>query len=41
VVIELLAVARRATTKALTTWSILAGLFLGFFTDAILVIAGA
>ena len=41
VVIELLAVARRATSKALTTWSILAGLFLGFFTDAILVIAGA
>ena len=40
VVIELLAVARRATCKELTAWSVLAGLFLGFFTDAILVIAG-
>jgi ZIP family zinc transporter len=41
VVIELLAVARRAALKQLTTWCILAGLLLGFATDAIIVAAGA
>jgi len=41
VVIELLAVARRAGLKELTTWCILGGLLLGFFTDGVLVAAGA
>ena len=41
VVIELLAVARRAGLKELTTWTILLGLLLGFLTDGILVAAGA
>jgi ZIP family zinc transporter len=41
VVIELLAVARRAGLKELTTWCILGGLALGFLTDGILVAAGA
>jgi len=41
VVIELLAVARRAGLKELTTWCILLGLMLGFLTDGILVAAGA
>jgi zinc transporter, ZIP family len=41
VVIELLAVARKAALKQLTTWCILAGLLLGFATDAIIVAAGA
>lgn len=41
VIIELLAVARRAGLKKLTTWCILAGLLLGFATDAIIVAAGA
>ena len=41
VVIELLAVARRADLKDLTTWGIFAGLVLGFVTDAILTAAGA
>ncbi|MGC0416988.1 ZIP family metal transporter [Embleya sp. AB8] len=40
VVIELLAVARRAAVKELTTWMILAGLFLGFATDAVVTAAG-
>jgi ZIP family zinc transporter len=41
VVIELLAVARRAGFKELTTWCILGGLAVGFLTDGILVAAGA
>ncbi|MDT0465458.1 ZIP family metal transporter [Streptomyces gibsoniae] len=41
VVIELLAVARRAGLKTLTTWCILAGLLLGFATDAVVTAAGA
>ncbi|MFD0279356.1 ZIP family metal transporter [Kitasatospora sp. NPDC127111] len=40
VVIELLAVARRAAMKELTTWMILAGLLVGFATDAVVVAAG-
>jgi ZIP family zinc transporter len=41
VVIELLAVARKANLKNLTTWGIFAGLILGFATDAIITAAGA
>jgi zinc transporter, ZIP family len=41
VVIELLAVARRADLKSITSWGIFAGLILGFATDAILTAAGA
>ncbi|HZX05379.1 ZIP family metal transporter [Kribbella sp.] len=41
VVIELLAVARRAGLKELTTWCILLGLLAGFATDAIVTAAGA
>jgi len=41
VVIELLAVARRAGLKELTTWCILGGLAIGFVTDGILIAAGA
>ncbi len=41
VVIELLAVARRAALKQVTTWGILIGLLLGFATDAIVTAAGA
>jgi zinc transporter, ZIP family len=41
VVIELLAVARKANLKTLTTWGIYAGLILGFATDAIITAAGA
>lgn len=41
VVIELLAVARRANLKELTSWCILTGLAAGFATDAILIAAGA
>jgi ZIP family zinc transporter len=41
VVIELLAVARRAGFKTLTTWCILLGLLLGFATDAVVTAAGA
>jgi ZIP family zinc transporter len=41
VVIELLAVARRVALKELTTWMILAGLLLGFATDAVVTAAGA
>ncbi|ANP57094.1 ZIP family zinc transporter [Streptomyces griseochromogenes] len=40
VVIELLAVARRAGLKELTTWMILLGVFLGFATDAVVTAAG-
>jgi ZIP family zinc transporter len=41
VVIELLAVARKANLKSITTWGIFAGLILGFATDAIITAAGA
>ncbi|MEV6016829.1 MULTISPECIES: ZIP family metal transporter [unclassified Streptomyces] len=41
VVIELLAVARKTGLKTLTTWCILAGLLLGFATDAVVTAAGA
>jgi len=41
VVIELLAVARKAGFKELTTWCILLGLLAGFATDAIVTAAGA
>ncbi|NJC73881.1 ZIP family metal transporter [Planosporangium thailandense] len=41
VVIELLAVARRMAAKEITTWGILAGLAVGFITDAIVTAAGA
>jgi ZIP family zinc transporter len=40
VIIELLAVARRAAMKQLTTWMILLGLLLGFATDAVVTAAG-
>ncbi|WP_371502578.1 ZIP family metal transporter [Kitasatospora sp. NBC_00374] len=40
VIIELLAVARRAAMKELTTWMILLGLLLGFATDAVIIAAG-
>ncbi|MGW2492010.1 ZIP family metal transporter [Streptomyces sp. NPDC001606] len=41
VVIELLAVARKAALKTLTTWCVLLGLVLGFATDAVVTAAGA
>ena len=41
VVIELLAVARRANLKIVTTWGVFLGLLLGFATDAIITSAGA
>jgi zinc transporter, ZIP family len=41
VVIELLAVARKADLKTITTWGIFVGLVLGFATDAIITAAGA
>ena len=41
VVIELLAVARAANLKTITSWGIFAGLMLGFATDAIITVAGA
>ncbi len=41
VVIELLAVARKADLKVITTWGIFTGLVLGFATDAVLTVAGA
>jgi ZIP family zinc transporter len=41
VVIELLAVARKADLKTITTWGIFAGLVAGFATDAIITAAGA
>ncbi|MER7751933.1 zinc permease [Kitasatospora sp. NPDC097643] len=40
VIIELIAVSRRAGMKELTTWMILAGLLLGFATDAVVTAAG-
>src|ERR1700757_3729971 len=40
VVIELLAVARKADLKVITTWGIFIGLVLGFLTDAIITAAG-
>ncbi|MET8630494.1 hypothetical protein ABZW30_43490 [Kitasatospora sp. NPDC004669] len=40
VVIELLAVARRAAMKELTTGMILVGLLPGFATDAVLIAVG-
>ncbi|TDD81916.1 zinc permease [Actinomadura darangshiensis] len=41
VVIELLAVARAAAMKTVTTWGVLAGLVLGFASDAVITYAGA
>ncbi|MFB9237556.1 ZIP family metal transporter [Plantactinospora siamensis] len=41
VVIELLAVGRRTAPKHIFTWGLLAGLLLGFATDAIVTAAGA
>jgi ZIP family zinc transporter len=41
VVIELLAVTRRANLKTLTTWALFVGLVAGFLTDAIVTAAGA
>jgi len=41
VVIELLAVGRKLGFKQATGWGIMAGLILGFATDAVLVVAGA
>jgi ZIP family zinc transporter len=41
VVIELLNVGRLLASKALVTWGVLLGLFLGFATDFILIAAGA
>ena len=38
---ELLAVARKAAMKTLTTWCVLLGLVLGFATDAVVTAAGA
>jgi ZIP family zinc transporter len=40
VVIELLAVGRKFNAKSVTTWGLLAGLLLGFATDAIVTAAG-
>jgi zinc transporter, ZIP family len=41
VVIELLAAARKANLKTVTTWGVFLGLVLGFATDAIVTAAGA
>ncbi|MBF9073311.1 ZIP family metal transporter [Streptacidiphilus fuscans] len=41
VVIELLAVARKAAMKELVTWGILGGVIAGFVTDAVVTAAGA
>jgi ZIP family zinc transporter len=41
VVIELLAVARKAKLKTITTWGVFGGLVLGFATDAVVTLAGA
>jgi ZIP family zinc transporter len=41
VVIELLAVARKADLKTITAWGVYVGLILGFATDAVLTAAGA
>lgn len=40
VVVELLAVGRRMGLKTITTWGLLAGLLLGFATDAVVSLAG-
>ncbi|WP_211273213.1 ZIP family metal transporter [Streptomyces hirsutus] len=40
VIIELLAVARRAAMKVVTTWMLLLGLLLGFATNAVVTAAG-
>ncbi len=41
VVIELLAVGRKFNAKSVTTWGVLAGLLIGFATDALITAAGA
>jgi zinc transporter, ZIP family len=41
VVIELLAVARKADLKTITAWRVYVGLILGVATDAVLTAAGA
>ncbi len=41
VVIELLAVARKADMKTITAWGVFLGLLLGFVTDAVVTAAGA
>jgi ZIP family zinc transporter len=41
VIIELLAVGRKFGFKQATGWGIMAGLVLGFATDAVLIVAGA
>jgi len=41
VVIELLAIGRKLSSKQITTWGIVAGLLAGFATDAILTAAGS
>jgi zinc transporter, ZIP family len=41
VIIELLVVSRRMAAKPLITWGLLAGLLLGFATDAVITAAGA
>ncbi len=41
VVIELLAVGRKFSAKAVTTWGLIAGLLLGFATDGVMIAAGA
>jgi len=41
VVVELLAVARKAALKTVTTWGLFLGLVLGFATDAVVTAAGA
>jgi ZIP family zinc transporter len=41
VVIELLAVGRRTASKVVFTWGLVAGLLLGFLTDAVVTAGGA
>ena len=41
VVIELLAVGRRTASKGVFTWGLIAGLLLGFLTDAVVTAGGA
>jgi ZIP family zinc transporter len=41
VVIELLAVGRRTASKPVFTWGLIAGLLLGFLTDAVVTAGGA
>jgi ZIP family zinc transporter len=40
VIIELLAVLRKADLRTLTAWGIFAGVILGFATDAVITAAG-